>query len=366
VANTTPPKPRDGLDRGIDDGSLSASHTVVNRMVPLPVDRASVSVIVPIRNEANFISATLDSVLDQTFPAARTQVVVLDGLSTDGTRDILECYRRDHSHLQVLDNPDRTVPVALNLGIQVATGDVIVRVDGHCHIAPDYVERCVALLAESGAANVGGPMRPRGEGAISRAVAIATCSRFGIGNARFHYSQRQEYVDTVYLGAFRKEVLDELGGYDEELVRNQDDELNYRIRQAGYSILLSPDIVSTYMPRDSLRAVWRQYQQYGFWKVRVIEKHRASMQLRHLAPSSLVVALLASVGAYAVSRRVRMLIPWFVYLSADLAAALLNAGRSPLQAVRVALVFPCLHLSYGMGFLAGLVMQVRERFRHAH
>jgi succinoglycan biosynthesis protein ExoA len=323
-------------------------------IIPLDVNRATVSIIIPIRNEAESIRATLDSVLHQSFPSSRTEVIVVDGMSTDRTREVLDRYRQEYPRLRVVDNPARTVPAALNLSIRQATGDVIVRVDGHCRLAADYVERCVALLAESGAANVGGLMRPEGEGPIGQAMAVATRSRFGIGNGRFHYLERQAYVDTVYLGAFRTEVLHELGGYDEELVRNQDDELNYRIRQAGFSILLSPDIVSTYTPRHSLRAIWRQYYQYGFWKVRVIEKHQGSLQARHLAPALLVSGLLTSAAAFVMSRRVWTLLPWVGYVGADLMAALLNTRRSPSQTLPVALVFPCLHLSYGMGFVVGI------------
>lgn len=329
-------------------------HAQAHRLAPLRLDRATVSVIVPIRNEAKSIQQTLDSILTQTFASDRTELLVVDGMSTDGTREILEPYRQKYPRLRVIDNPVGTVPVALNLGLQHATGDVVVRVDGHCRLAEDYVERCVTLLAESGAANVGGLMRPTGEGPIGRAVAAATRSRFGIGNARFHYLERQEYVDTVYLGAFRTEVLHQLGGYDQALVRNQDDELNYRIRRAGYSILLSPDIVSTYTPRHSLSALWRQYYQYGFWKVRVIAKHRGSLQPRHLAPVLLLSGLLTSGAAFVFWRRVWTLLPWAGYLAADLAAALHNTRRSASQGWLLALVFPCLHLSYGMGFIAGV------------
>jgi len=337
-------------------------------IAPLDVDRATVSIIVPIRNEEESICSTLDSVLHQSFPSSRTEVIVVDGMSTDGTRAVLDRYRQEYARLQVVDNPGRTVPVALNLGIQRATGDVVVRVDGHCRISHDYVECCMALLAESGAANVGGLMRPECKGAIGQAVAVATRSRFGIGNGRFHYLERQAYVDTVYLGAFRTHVLRELGGYDEELVRNQDDELNYRIRHAGYSILLSPDIVSTYVPRHSLRAIWRQYYQYGFWKVRVIEKHWGSVQARHLAPALLVSGLLASAAAFVMSKRVWTLLPWVGYIGADLVMALLHTRRSPSQTLPVALVFPCLHLSYGIGFAVGtgryLLMCARPSAAH--
>lgn len=278
----------------------------------------------------------------------------MDGLSTDRTREILEAYGRKHSRLRVLINSERTAPTALNKGIAASQADVIVRVDGHCELAPDYIERCVDLLAATRAANVGGLMNPRSTSRMGRAIALATQSRVGIGNARFHYLQKQEYVDTVYLGAFRREVLEEVGGYDEELTRNQDDELNYRIRRAGYGIVLSPAIVSTYVPRSSLRSLWRQYFQYGWWKVRVIEKHPASVQPRHLAPAFFTAGSLGSLLLAALTRRSWPLTPIAAYaLLIGSVAARLSRRDVRLFALLV-LVFPTLHFGYGSGFLIAL------------
>jgi succinoglycan biosynthesis protein ExoA len=315
---------------------------------------ALVSIVLPLRNEGGHLATTLDAVFNQTYPSDRTEVLAVNGCSQDNTLQILQEYQKQYPNLRVLDNPRRTTPTSLNMAIAASTGDVIVRVDGHTIIASDYVERCVELLEESDAANVGGPMRPRATGAAGDAIAVGTSSRFGIGNARFHYLHRQQWADTVYMGAFRRKVLTELGGYDEELERNQDDELNYRIRRAGYRILLSPDIVSTYTPRNSLRALWRQYYQYGFWKVRVIEKHPASAQTRHLAPAGLVLGLFSSTVAFVALRRSVLLIPWFLYVAAVVAAAIINARRSFRRAILLMAVFPCLHLSYGIGFMVGL------------
>jgi glycosyltransferase involved in cell wall biosynthesis len=330
---------------------------------PIDAERARVSVVVPVYNEARSIAGTLRSIVEQSFPSERMEIIVVNGASTDGVRPVLEDWARRTPYLQVLENPRRTTPTSLNLGIAASDAEVIVRVDGHCRIAPDYVERCVELLASSGAANVGGPMRSEGAGPMGEAIAAATSSRFGIGNARFHYLAHQDWVDTVYLGAFRREVLEEVGGYDEDLVRNQDDELNYRIRNAGYGILLSPDIISTYTPRGSLRALWRQYEQYGFWKVRVIEKHPASAQLRHLAPAALVLSLLSSTFGFVLSRRRLLLLPWAIYVAGILGASALNARWSLRRAALLAAVFPALHLSYGVGFLCAAVSLVRRRVR---
>jgi GT2 family glycosyltransferase len=281
------------------------------------------------------------------------RIVVVDGASEDETRAIVDRHIAEHPHMYVLTNPRRTAPTSLNLGIRAGSEEVIIRVDGHCELAPDYVERCVALLAASRAGNVGGLMRPVGHGAIGRAVAAAMSSPFGVGNARFHYLERETYVDTVYLGCFRREVLEEVGLFDEDLTRNQDDELNYRIRRAGYGILLSPEIVSTYTPRGTLSALWRQFYQFGLWKVRVMQKHPGSIQPRHLAPPVFVLAMSASLLVAGLTRRLRFLALPALYTTAVVAASTKTGGRTLRSVLALLLVFPCLHISYGSGILIG-------------
>lgn len=307
----------------------------------------------PVRNEAAHIDATLQTVLTQTFPVDRMRIVVVDGASEDETRAIVDRYIAEHQHMYVLTNPRRTAPTSLNLGIRSGSEEVIIRVDGHCELAPDYIERCVALLAASRAGNVGGLMRPVGHGAIGRAVAAAMSSPFGVGNAHFHYLERETYVDTVYLGCFRREVLQEVGLFDEDLTRNQDDELNYRIRRAGYGILLSPEIVSTYTPRSTLSALWRQFYQFGLWKVRVMQKHPGSIQPRHLAPPVFVLAMSTSLLVAGLTRRLQFLALPALYGAAVVAAGTKTGGRTLRSVLALLLVFPCLHISYGSGILIG-------------
>jgi succinoglycan biosynthesis protein ExoA len=330
---------------------------------PLDASRATVCVVLPMRNEVRWVRTTLSSVMDQTFDPSRVDVVVVDGMSDDGTRQLLTELQQSYPRLRVLDNPRRTTPTSLNLGIGCSTAQVIVRVDGHCRIEPDYIAQCVDRLAATGAGNVGGLMRPEAVTFLGQAVARAMTSRVGIGNARFHYLERETYVDTVYLGAFRREVLDVVGGFDDSLTRNQDDELNYRIREAGYSILLSPLIRSTYVPRQTLDGLWRQFYEYGWWKVRVIYKHPRSLQVRHLAPPILVGSVATSVGLSAVTRRSVFLTPVVLYLSGLIIAALVTARRSYRLAPALVAVFACLHFSYGAGFLAGLVRLAASVFR---
>jgi len=318
-----------------------------------------VTIILPIRNEAAHIQRTLAAVLAQDYPSDRMQILVVDGMSDDGTRDIVSQFAVHNFQFTVrlLDNPRRIVASALNIGLAHAQGDVIVRVDGHTEIAPDYVRQCVEALQRTGADNVGGRMRPVGQSAFGEAVAIATSSPFGIGSGRFHYADTEEWVDTVYLGAWPKEVFQRIGGFDEELIRNQDDEFNYRLRKAGGRILLSPKIRSHYVNRGTPASLWRQYYQYGYWKVRVLQKHPRQMQWRQFVPPLFVAVLL-------LGPLLALLHPLFwtlwlsaisLYLLAVLIASVRIAARQGWQhLLRLPLIFAILHISYGLGFLVGL------------
>jgi len=315
------------------------------------------SVIMPVRNEAGFIRRSLAAVLDQDYPSGLMEVIVADGLSKYGTRDAVREMMGRHPNLRLVDNPLRIVSTGLNRAIREAKGDVIVRVDGHTLVDRDYVSQCVTALRRSSADNVGGPMRAGGEGRFGRAVAVATSSRFGVGGARFHYSDDEEWVDTVYMGAWRREVFDRIGLFDEEMVRDQDDELNYRLLDHGGRILLCPRIRSCYTVRGAPHALWRQYFQYGYWKVRVIQKHPRQVRLRQLVPPAFAAVLAGSVIAACLAPRAALL--WGAvpasYTVANLLVSIVSArhaGWSILPGLPLA--FAILHLSYGLGFLAGL------------
>ena len=322
--------------------------------------RPFVSVLVPVRNEAAHVEGTAAAILGQDYPGDRIEVLFADGRSTDATRSILERAAARDPRLVVVDNPGGIVSTGLNAALRFARGAFIVRVDGHTEIAPDYVRACVEALERTGADNAGGRMTAVGDGAFGRAVAAATSSRFGVGGARFHYSDREEWVDTVYLGAWPRSVFARIGTFDEELVRDQDDEFNYRLRAAGGRILLTPSVRSRYTVRGTPGALFRQYFQYGFWKVRVLQKHAAQMRPRQFVPPLFVLALLlASAAALAFPSAPAARLPLAalatLYLAADLGAAILEARRQTANPVLIALVFPILHLAYGSGFLVGLL-----------
>src|ERR1700686_1882952 len=243
-----------------------------------------VSVIVPCRNEIKFVRGLLESIIRQDVEDLNLEVIVADGMSDDGTRQILEQYTRTCPALRVIDNPGKIASTGLNAAIREASGEVIMRMDAHSEYAPGYIRKCVQILNETGADNVGGPALTRADGYMAEAIALAFQRKFANGGAKFHDARYEGYVDTVPYGCWRKSTLHRIGLFDESFVRNQDDELNLRITSAGGKIWQSPRIISWYRPRASLSAVFRQYFQYGFWKVAVIRKHRKPASWRHLVP----------------------------------------------------------------------------------
>jgi glycosyltransferase involved in cell wall biosynthesis len=322
------------------------------------VEPPFVTIVIPTRNEGGHIVELLGCVFSQDYPADRMEVIVADGCSDDNTPQIVTEYAKRYSNLRLVHNPRRIVPTGFNLALAAAKGEIIVRVDGHTTIESDYVRQCVETLERTGAANVGGRMDAVGRGRFGEAVAAATSSSFGVGNSRSHYSYKEEWVDSVYLGAWPRRVFEESGLFDEELVHDQDDEFNYRVRKHGGKMLLNPQIRSVYTNRSSPVALWKQYFQYGFWKVRVLQKHQKQMRPRQFAPPLFVLSLILSL-CFAV------LLPWGWISLAAIAGcyALANLGASAIAvAVKgwehlplLPLVYAILHLSYGFGFLVGLI-----------
>ena len=318
-----------------------------------------VSVIMPIRNEGKFIERSLGAVLDQDYPHDRLEVLVVDGMSNDGTRDTVRSVltNTDISG-KLLDNPGRIVPTAMNIGINTAKGTVIVRVDGHTIIEPDYVRLAVEALRRTGAHNVGGLMRPVPSGYIPRAVAAAMSSPFGVGASIFHYAEHEAEADTVYLGVYPKWVLEHVGMYDEEFVRNQDDELNDRVRKAGGRIMLCPELKSAYYPRSTLKKLAKQYFQYGWWKVRCYQKHPKHVGKGHLVPTAFVLAFIVGLALLPVDILFANL--WLLMMITYGAGAILSAfalgpqyGWSLVPILPI--VFFTMHFSYGLGMLLGAI-----------
>lgn len=322
------------------------------------MDLPFVSVILPVRNEESSIQSCLEAVLYQEYPREKIEVIVADGGSKDRTPEIISRLKINHPYLELIDNPGKIVSTGLNRALLCAKGDVIVRVDGHTIIAPDYVKECVLALQRSGADNAGGRMCAGSKTAFGQAVTVATSTPFGIGNAHFHYSKKEEWVDTVYLGAWKRDVFQKIGLFDEEMVRDQDDEFNYRLREAGGKILLSSRIKSKYTVRSTPKSLWKQYYQYGFWKVRVLQKHPRQMSLRQFIPPAFVVSLLTAPLISFVSPPLWFVFPLllFLYLTANLSASITAYKKIlPKDFWFLPISFAILHLSYGTGFLIGLM-----------
>ncbi len=312
-----------------------------------------VSVIIPMRNESGYIGACIDSVFEQDYPG-RFELIVVDGDSDDDSPQTLAAYG---DRIRVFQNPKRIVPTAMNIGIRAARGEIIMRVDAHTTLATDYMRVGVETLQRTGADNVGGPMHAIGGGKLANAIAAAMGSRFGIG-AYFHFGTEEREVDTVYLGMYPVAVLKRIGLYEEELVRNQDDELNYRLRKAGGRVVLTPLMRSRYQNRTSVRKLARQFYQYGLWKVRVLQKHPKQMSPRQFVPPLFVLALIVT----AVLAPFWAPAAWLFaaalgsYAAACGVAAALVARREGWDLFPgVLLAFVTMHVSWGSGFLVGLL-----------
>ncbi len=320
-----------------------------------------VTAIVPCRNEERYIRACLDSILGSDYPRDRLEVIVADGMSDDRTRAIIAEFAARDSRVQLLDNLRRIVPSGLNAAIRIARGDIIVRMDAHAFYPPEYLAALVRALAETGADNVGGRLvtLPADDSAEARAIALAMSHPLGVGNSYFRIGvHTRRWVDTVQFGCYRRDVFDRIGLFDEELIRNQDDEFNARLLTRGGRILLIPDVSLYYYARRTLRQVARMCYQYGVFKPLAARKVGRITTVRQLVPPAF---LLTVVGLAALS-------PWHPTLGVTLGgllalyaaavagcAAWLGRHHGPACATWLGAVFPTMHVSYGLGFLRGLV-----------
>jgi glycosyltransferase involved in cell wall biosynthesis len=324
-----------------------------------------VSIVLPIRNEARHIGECLGAVLAQDYPADRMEVLVMDGMSSDDTRSIVTSVaaRRPEISVSVLDNPGRIVPSAMNRALAHAKGELIVRIDGHCAIASDYVRACLRTLARTSADCVGGPQIAAGKGPLQEAIALATNHPFGVGGSRLHYATEATESDTVYMGAYRRDVFGWAGEFDEEMACNEDDEFHYRLRAKGGRIVIDPMIRATYYCRSTLRSLWRQYYRFGLWKVRVGQKVPRQMRPRHFIPFALVASLAGGAALAPVAAPVAW--AWLTvataYGTADLAVSASIARRAGWRhLLRLPLAFFVVHAAYGSGFAVGLVRFARH------
>jgi len=319
----------------------------------------TISVICPIRNEEKYIQECLEALIDQTYPSRDIEILVVDGMSDDKTREIVNDLSKKDPRIRLIDNPERLVPFALNYGIENAKGKYILRMDGHAKAQKDYIEQCVAALDRNVAECVGGPIITIDVTDTGKAISAAMSSVFGVGNSRFRTSIDEElFVDTLAFPAYKKEAFQKYGRFDVNLKRCQDDEFNFRLRKLGGKILLTPAIRSWYYARSGFGKLWKQYFGYGLYKVRVLQKHFWMMQARHFIPAGFVGTLFALMTLSFIASP-------FLWLFACLfscygmasvwAASKAVKVEKKLTFWKVLLSFYILHFSYGSGFIFGLI-----------
>ena len=317
----------------------------------------SISVIIPIINEEKFILEAINVILEQFNFKRDFEILISDGGSTDGTLEIINNFIDNNPNIHLINNPQKIVSTGFNLALNQAKGDIIIRVDGHCEIPPDYLEKCSNLLKSYDADIVGGVIETISTGLIGKAISIAQSSPFGVGGVKFRKMDLDEgsYVDTLAFGAHRRELFADIGGYDEEMVCNQDDEFNNRVLQAEKKIWMDPTIRTKYYARSSYFKLFKQYFNYGFYKVRGIQKRKRLFSIRHLAPSTFLISLIGtSIFGYYLH------LPWisfsviFLYLIINFISSII-VSQKVFQIPLIFLSFWILHLGYGLGFIWGLI-----------
>lgn len=324
-----------------------------------------VSVVMPVYNEEKYIDACIRSLLQQDYPRSDMEWIFVDGCSQDATVAILEDYAKQYPGLiRIYENPNKIVPYAMNIGIAQAKGVFIVRMDAHADYAPDYISKCVHYLQTTDAENVGGLAETKSKGFVGCAIAKMLSSKFGVGNSQFRTNGDSGYVDTVPFGAFRREVFTKYGGYDERLVRNQDNEMNYRIRKNGGKIYLSRDIRLSYYCRDSIKGISQMALKNGMWNVITMKLCPGSMGVRHFIPLAFVVSVVL-LGAlsfvhpiFAIGLAAEMLL----YSALDILFSAKQACSFKEWLLLLAL-FPIFHVCYGWGSITGLCKLLTKQYR---
>jgi len=321
-----------------------------------------VSIIIPCRNEEKFIEKCINSIIANDYPKNKLEVLIVDGRSEDKTRNIVKKYLVKYRFLKILDNPSKIASSALNIGIRKSRGKIIMRMDAHCIYEKDYISKCVKYLEKFDADCVGGLWitLPSNDSVLSWSIALSLSSPFGVGDSYFRIgSKKRRYVDTVPFGCYRREVFDRIGFFDEELVRNQDDEFNFRLLKNKGRILLCPDIVSYYYARDTLNKLWRMYFQYGYFKPLVLKKIGKIFTLRQIIPPFFISLLMLMFFLSIVSKY--FLYFFFIIIGTYLLvncffSVIISFKSKNLRLLPFLIVsFLILHFSYGTGYLKGII-----------
>lgn len=330
-------------------------------ILPQAGSAVDITVLVPCRNEESYIAKTLDQIENQEGAGTRFsyEILIVDGMSDDRTREIISKHAEKNALIRLVDNTGLTTPKAFNTGIRQSWGTYICIVSAHALIAQDYLIRCLDAINRTGADNVGGPRIARGDTFVGKALALAYTSKLAVGGASNHDPDYSGAAKTVPGGFYRRNVYDRAGMYDESLVRNQDDEFNLRLLKSGGSIYQSADIGYVYICRGRIGAIFSQYFQYGFWKVRVISKHRMPASVRHLVPAAFVtvITLLFAASFIHPLGRLGLAVVLGAYAVSLVIAAVVLAATS--RQYRIAaitpLIFGLLHFGYGLGFVKAVL-----------
>ena len=324
-----------------------------------------VSIIMPIRNEIDYIDITLNAITKQSYGLENFEVLIADGLSEDGTYDVISYYEKKYDNIKLVLNNEKIVSTGFNRALSLAKGSIITRVDGHCIISDNFIENSVKLLREKNCSCVGGSIQNISEGIIANAINIAQSSKFGVGGVAFREENLiGKFVDTLAFGSYKREIFNKIGGYDQELVKNQDDEFNFRLIQHGEKIWLDPTIKSKYYNRSTYRKLFFQYFHYGFYKIRVFQKRKSFSSVRHLVPSIFVILIIITIilSIY-FNKSVYLQSLFIMYSFFGLFFGIIETKRTILKnkilkyiyyPLLVFISFLMLHLSYGAGFIWGL------------
>jgi glycosyltransferase involved in cell wall biosynthesis len=318
-----------------------------------------VTIAMPAYNEEKYIEACIASVQAQDYPSELIEILVADGRSTDRTREILAQLAARDPRITVVDNPERLQAAGLGLMVKQASGDIIVRMDVHCEYAPDYVRKCVETLERTGADNVGGAQRAKANSLFQRALCAALTSPFGTGGVKYRSADAEGFVDTVFLGAFRRKIFETVGLWDPRAITNEDAELNQRILDSGGHIYLSRDIVVHYFPRDTFKKLAKQYFKYGCGRARTLLKLGTAPTLRPFIPFLMTVGAATLVALPPLWPIAPIAFATYA-LATGAEATRVGAKLGPAALPLVWAMFPVLHISHGIGFAAGLVQYLRN------
>lgn len=324
-----------------------------------------VSVVMPVYNEEKYIEKCIDSLLLQDYPKENMEWIFVDGCSKDKTVELIESYRAQYPDLiKVLANPNKIVPYAMNIGIEASRGKYIVRLDAHADYAENYISKCVHYLDTTDAENVGGVAETKAHTPMGKSIAKMLSSKFGVGNSQFRTNGSSGYVDTVPFGAFRREVFSKYGGYDERLVRNQDNEMNYRIRKNGGKIYLADDIHLSYYCRDTVRGITSMAQKNGMWNIITMKLCPGSMGLRHFIPFCFVASVLglSLLGFLHPLFWLLLGVEMALYIGLDVVFSVKQADCAK-EVFALMALFPLFHVAYGIGSLKGVFKLFTKEYR---